>query len=121
MLTNLNYNSMTKKEELIVGILKKELDYLKKFLKKQEKEIKHIHKNGFDSEMHRAYHMDVMTGLSYTSGYCTGHIKAVEEAIGLLEMADAKEVEDMIAENKRITAENKKYLKDIFADIDTRS
>lgn len=109
---------MTKKEELIVGILKKELDYLKKFLKKQEKEIKHIHKNGFNSEMHRAYHMDVMTGLSYTSGYCTGHIKAVEEVLGLLDMADAKAIEDMIAENKKIEAANKKYLKELFANID---
>ena len=111
---------MTKKEELRVGILKKELIGIRKMLKEQDKQIKDIHKNGFDSEIHSAWHVDIQTGLSYTQGYCTGHIKAVEELIGLLEMADVKAIEDMLAENKKISTENKKYLKDIFANIEGR-
>ncbi len=108
---------MTKKEELIVGILKKELASIKKLLRSQNKQIKDIQKNGFDSEVHRANHIDIRTGLSYTQGYCTGHIKQTEAIIELLETLDTKGINAMLEENKKIEIENKKYLKKILRDI----
>jgi len=111
---------MTKKEELIIGILKKELIGIKKLLRAQDKQIKEIQKNGFDSEIHPANHIDIRTGLSYTQGYCTGHIKQTESIIELLEMSDAKDIEALLEENRKIEEENKQYLKDIFSDIRKR-
>ena len=110
---------MTKKEELIIGIFKEDLKGLRKVLKDQEKQIADIRKNGIDKEVHPAYHLEIHTGLSYTSGYCTGHIKCAESTIELLGMT-SKEIEELIAENKRISAENDKYLKEIFNDIKKR-
>lgn len=107
---------MTKKEELIIGILGENLKSIKKLLKGQEKELKEICKNGIDKHTHKAYHIDIYTGLSYTVGYCTGLIKTTEEAVDLLGMTD-KEIEKLIAENKKISAENKKYLDGIFNEI----
>lgn len=109
---------MTRKDELIVGILKSELKYIRKLLKEQQKQIKDIDKNGFDTEIHPAYHIDIRTGLSYTSGYCTGHIKLAENVIELLSMKDAQEIENLIAENKKIESENKKYLAAMWKDIE---
>jgi hypothetical protein len=108
--------TMTKKEELILGIIKKDLIGIKKTLKDQEKQIKEIRKNGMDSEIHPAYHIDIQTGLSYTSGYCTGHIKLSEDVIELLGMTD-KEIEKLISENKKISAKNKKYLAAVFKEV----
>lgn len=108
---------MTKKEELIIGIFKKDLTDLKKVLKDQEKQIAEIRKNGINTEVHPAYHIEIHTGLSYTSGYCTGHINCAKSAIELLGMT-SKEIEELLAENKRISAENKKHLDEIFKEID---
>lgn len=106
----------SKKDELIIEILKKELKYIKKLLKEQDKQIKEIRKSGVDSEIHPAYHVDIQTGLSYTSGYCNGYIILAEQIIEMLE-SSCEDIEKMISENKRISAENKKYLDDIFAEI----
>lgn len=111
---------MEKKEKLIINILKKDLIGIRKTLKEQEKQLKDIRKNGIDSEIHPAYHIEIQTGLSYTSGYCTGHIKLAESVINLLEMSST-EIEELIADNKRISAENKKYLDGIFNEIKKRA
>lgn len=107
---------MEKKEKLIIGILTEDLKGIKKTLKNQEEQLNDIRKNGINKEIHKAYHIEIQTGLSYTSGYCTGHIKLAESVIELLGMS-SKEIEELIADNKRISAENKKYLKDMFDDI----
>ncbi len=107
---------MEKKEKLIIGILTEDLKGIKKTLKNQEEQLSDIRKNGINKEIHKAYHIEIQTGLSYTSGYCTGHIKLAESVIGLLGMSN-KEIEELIADNKRISAENKKYLKEMFDDI----
>ena len=107
---------MEKKEKLIIGILTEDLKGIKKTLKNQEEQLNDIRKNGINKEIHKAYHIEIQTGLSYTSGYCTGHIKLAESVIGLLGISN-KEIEELIADNKRISAENKKYLKEMFDDI----
>ena len=111
---------MSKKEELILGILEKDLKGIRKLLKEQKKQIKDIDKNGFDSEIHPAWHLDMRTGLSYTQGYCTGYIKMAEEVIGLLKLGDVKDVEELIAENKKIEAANKKHLDEVFDKVRSR-
>ena len=111
---------MEKKEKLIINILKKDLIGIQKTLKNQETQLKDIRKNGISSEVHPAYHIEIQTGLSYTSGYCTGHIKLAESVINLLGMSST-EIEELIADNKRISAENKKYLDGIFNDIKKRA
>ena len=111
---------MEKKEKLIIGMLKSDLIGIKKTLKNQEQQLNDIRKNGIDSEIHPAYHIEIQTGLSYTQGYCTGHIKLAESVINLLGMSNA-EIEELIADNKRISAENKKYLEDMFKDIKKRA
>ena len=111
---------MEKKEKLIINILKKDLIGIQKTLKNQETQLRDIRKNGMSSEIHPAYHIEMQTGLSYTSGYCTGHIKLAESVINLLEMSST-EIEELIADNKRISAENKKYLDGIFNDIKKRA
>ena len=110
---------MTKKEELIVGILKEDLKSIKKLLKEQEKQLNDIRKNGMDPDIHKAYRTEIQTGLSYTIGYCTGHIKSVESSVELLGMTDI-EIEELIAENKRISAENKKHLDEVFGELKKR-
>lgn len=111
---------MTRKDELIIGILKKELKTIKNLLKEQERQIKDISKNGFDSEIHPAWHLDIGTGLSYTSGYCTGHIVLAERVMGLLKLSDAKDVEALLEKNRKIEAANKKYMDDVLSDIKKR-
>jgi hypothetical protein len=108
---------MSKKDKLILGIIEKDLKGIRKLLKEQEKQIRGIDKNGFDSEIHPAWYLDIRTGLSYTQGYCTGYIKKAEEIIGLLKLSDAKDVETLIAENKKIEAANKKHLKEVFDEV----
>lgn len=110
---------MKKKEKLIIGILTNDLKGIKKTLKNQEEQLNDIRKNGMDKEIHKAYHIEIQTGLSYTSGYCTGHIKLAESVIELLEMS-GEEIEELIAENKRISAENKKHLDEVFKGIKDR-
>lgn len=110
---------MKKKEKLIIGILTKDLKGIQKTLKNQEEQLNDIRKNGINKEIHKAYHIEIQTGLSYTSGYCTGHIKLAESVIELLEMS-SEEIEELIADNKRISAENKKHLDEVFKDTKNR-
>lgn len=109
---------MTKKEQIIVGMLKSDCLELNKVLRAQNKQIKDISKNGF-KDIHPAYHIDIRTGLSYTQGYCTGAISVAESTMSLLSMS-LPEINKLIKENKRISAENKKYLDGIFNEINKR-
>lgn len=108
---------MTKKEELIVGILKKELIHINKMLKEQELQIADITKNGFDKEIHKGNRDGIWTGLHYTLGYCTAHIYNTKGFIELLKLKDHKAVEKLIKENETIEKQNKAELKKIFDDI----
>lgn len=111
---------MTKKEELILEILEKDLKGIRTHLKSQEKEIEKLKKKGFDSDIHPAWHLDIKTGLSYTQGYCTGYISHSEQVISLLKLKDDKAVLDLIAENKKIEAANKKHLDEVFGEVKKR-
>lgn len=108
---------MTKKDELIIGILKKELKHINKLLKDQEEQIENLKKNGFDSDVHPAHRIDIRTGLSYTQGYCTGHLVLAKNVIELLSMSNARDIEALIEENKRIEQENKKRLKAMYKEL----
>src|ERR1017187_9319617 len=109
--------AMTTKEILIVKILKEELKDIKKLLKSQEEQIKDIEKNGMDPEIHPDNIISIQTGLSYTQGYCTGHIKSVENVLMLLNKKGIKDIKKLIEENKKIDLQNKKYLHDLFENF----
>jgi hypothetical protein len=108
---------MTKKDELIIGILKKELISIKKCLKDQEEQISTIKKNGFDKNVHKGNRDSIWTGLHYTQGYCTAHIFMTKKVIDLLKLSDYKDVEALIEENKAIEKSNKLEFKKLFVEI----
>ncbi len=101
---------MNKKEKLIAQIIEEDLKSIKKQLKDQEAQIKDIEKNGMDPEIHPDNIIPIQTGLSYTQGYCTGHIKLAEDVLFLLNKKDAKDIKELIKENKAIEKKNKKYM-----------
>ncbi len=111
---------MTQKDKLIVGILEEDLKGIRKMLKDQTSQIKGLDKKGFDSETHPGWHTDIRSGLSYTQGYCTGYISHAEKMVDLLKLKDADAVLDLIKENKKIEAENKKHLDEVFKDLKKR-
>ncbi len=105
---------MTKKDELIIGILRKELISIKKCLKDQKNQISDIKKNGFDKEIHKGNRDSIWTGLHYTQGYCTAHIWMTKKVIDLLKLSDYRDVEALIEENKAIDKSNKLEFKKLF-------
>ena len=109
---------MTKKEQTIIGMLEKDIADLKKVLRNQNKQLKDINKNGF-KDVHPAFQIDIKSGLSYTQGYCTGAITAIETNTALLSMS-LSELNKSIEESKKIVEENKKYLDGIFNEINKR-
>lgn len=109
---------MTKKEQIIIGMLEKDISELKKVLRKQNKQLKDINKNGFE-DVHPAFQIDIKSGLSYTQGYCTGAIAAAESNAALLNMS-LSDLNKSIEESKKVAEENKKYLDGIFQEINKR-
>ncbi len=105
---------MIKKDLLIKTILTKELKGISKLLKEQKDQIDEIKKNGFSKEIHKKNRDLIWTGLHYTQGYCTAHIWMTKKFISLLNLKDAKAVEDLIKVNKKIEKLNKAEMKRIF-------
>lgn len=103
---------MTKRDELITDMLKKDLKGIKNTLKDQEKALKDLKDNGF-GEIHKGNRAGIWDGYNYTIGYCSGHIQLAEDVISMLEMS-LPEINKLIAENKRIEELNKKELKRVF-------
>ena len=108
---------MNRKDKLIIGILKKDLKSIKKTLKDQEEQIADIEKNGFDKEIHKDNRLSIRTGLSYTQGYCTGHICLTEKIIHLLQKSDARDIEAIIEEDRIVSKKNKAEMKKLFDGI----
>jgi len=111
---------MSKKDELIIGILNKELKSIKKLLKEQEATLEDIRINGFDKEIHKSNHESILTGLSYTIGYCTCKIEETKKIIYLLKQVDAKAIETIIEKNREIEKLNKKEMDKMFGEIRKR-
>ena len=103
---------MTKRDELITDMLKKDLKSIKKTLKDQEVALKDLKDNGF-GEIHKGNRAGIWDGYNYTIGYCTGHIKLAEDVISMMKM-NLPEINTLIAENKKIEEANKKELKRVF-------
>ncbi len=111
---------MNKRDKLIIGILEEDLIGIKKVLKDQNKQIKELDKNGFNKDVHPGWYLDIRSGLSYTQGYCNGYINHAEKMTDLLTLEDEKAVLELIKENKRISAENKKHMDEVFKDLKKR-
>lgn len=106
---------MTKKEELILEIIKSRMEPLKSLGEEQEDQLKDIRKNGY-GDIHPANQESVVTGLSYTHGYTVGHNVLAESIIELLGMTD-DEIVQLNLENERIEAENKKTMDEMWGKI----
>lgn len=111
---------MTKKDELIIGILNKELKSVKKLLKEEQAQLDDISKNGFDKEIHPGNHESILTGLSYTIGYCTCKIEETKKTIYLLKQVDAESIEAIIEKDREIEKLNKKEFDRVFGEIRKR-
>lgn len=111
---------MNKRDKLIIGILEEDLIGIKKVLKDQNKQIKELDKNGFNKDVHPGWYLDIRSGLLYTQGYCNGYINHAEKMTDLLKLEDEKAVLELIKENKRISAENKKHMDEVFKDLKKR-
>ncbi len=111
---------MNAKEKLIAQLIEKDLKSIKKQLKDQEAQIKDIEKNGMDPQIHPDNVIPIQTGLSYTQGYCTGHIKLAEDILFLLNKKDAKAIKELIKENEAIEKKNKEYMDKIFKSLKKR-
>jgi len=110
---------MTTKDELITGILNKELKSIKKLLKEQEAQLNDIRTNGFDKEIHKSNHENILTGLSYTIGYCTCKIEETKKILSLMKL-DVGGITKLIEKNKEIEKLNKKEMDKIFREITRR-
>jgi len=110
---------MTTKDELIFGILNKELKSIKKLLKEQEEQLNDIRTNGFDKEIHPDNHESILTGLSYTIGYCTCKIEETKKVLNLMKL-DVGGITKLIEKNKEIEKTNKKELDKMFGEIRKR-
>ncbi len=109
---------MTKRDELIITILTKDLKSLKKLLSDHQKQLNAIRKKGFDKEIHPGNRFNIATGLSYTIGYCTCKIEETKGIIDLLKK-DAKGIQFIIDHNKKIEELNNKTMKELFNKIRT--
>ena len=105
---------MTRKDELIIEILNKELKGIKKLLKEQEDYLNTIKKKGFDKEIHPGNHESILSGLNYTIGYCTCKIEETKKIIRLLKKSDYRDIEEIIEKNKEIEKMNKENLVAVF-------
>ena len=107
---------MTKRDELITDMLKKDLKSIRKTLKDQEEALKDLKDNGF-GDIHKGNRAGIWDGYNYTIGYCTGHIKLAEDVISMIGMS-LPEINKLIAENKKIEEANKKEMKRVFELVD---
>lgn len=108
---------MTKKDELIIYILRKELKGIKKLMDESQSDLDSIRKNGFDKEIHHGNHYDILTGLAHTIGYCTCKIHDTKGIISMLKKGDYRDIETLIEHNKEIEKKNKKMLDELFDKV----
>ncbi len=100
------------KNKKILKMLSEKKKGLKKHLKDEEQAFNKIYKkknkNTIDIEM--------LGGHNYTIGYCTAVLYLSKEIVSLLKMSE-EEIDDLIKENKKISKQNKKYMKEILNGI----
>lgn len=106
---------MNKKEKLIYKVLNDGSEGLKKTKKNHEEMIKDYQTNGF-GDMHPNNIGSYKTGLSYTHGYCIGHLELLKEINSLLSMS-VNEIKELISENEKISIENDKYMNSLLDEI----
>lgn len=107
---------MNEKEQLIHQILNEGKENLEKLLKEYEERIEDYRKNGLPEGWHPAHEKGYEASLTYTQGYCIGHLELLKNINSLLE-SNTDEIKDVIAENERISELNRKHFDEVFGDI----
>jgi len=110
---------MNKKEKLISQVLNDGIESLKKTKQNHEEMIKDYQNNGF-GDMHKDNIEDYKTGLSYTHGYCIGHLELLKKINSLLDMS-VDEINELISDNEKIKLENEKYMSDLLNEIKNKN
>jgi len=96
---------------LIKKILKERLRSVPKMLKEAQSNFDELKNAKFLIK-----NEELMSGLSHQIGYLTALTHELKLTIELLGM-DVNEIEELIAKNQKIEAENKAYMKKIFKEI----
>lgn len=112
--------TLSEKEQLIQQVINDGSEQLAKTRDEHAEQLADYRKNGFDKEIHPDNIESIKTGLHYTHGYAIGHFCLLEKVNNLMEMS-IDEIKELIAENKRISAENEKRMNDILNNIKSKN
>ena len=104
------------KEKLIRQIINDGKEGLEKTLKDFEERLADFKKNGPPKEMHPEMAKGHEASLTYTQGYCIGHLSLLEEINDLLSM-NTDDIRELIKENEKISEANRKHLDEVFSRI----
>lgn len=107
---------MNEKEQLIHQLINDGRASLERTLKEHEEWIEDYRKNGLPKDCHPSNEKGYESGLTYTQGYCIGHLELLKKINSLLE-SNTDEIKDVIEENKRIEEENRKHMDEVLSKI----
>ena len=100
------------KNKKILKMLSEKKKGLKKHLKDEEQAFSKLYKKKNKSVID----IEMLSGHNYTIGYCTAVLSLSKEIVSLLKMSE-EEIDDLIKENKKISKQNKKHMKEILDGI----
>lgn len=109
------FKEMNDKEKLILQVLNESKESLEKTKLDHEEMMKDFKENGY-GDVHTNNIESIKTGLSYTHGYCIGHLELLKKINSLINMSE-DEIKELIKENEEIAAQNKKHMDEVLKEI----